>query len=365
MSDLKKERNIGYDAVKTFSIFLVCIYHYPFFNANFTDTNTFDIYLNYFLLGAASAGVPLFFMVNGALLLNKPYEFRPFLHKIVKLISLFVIWDIILLVGFQLLTNHRASLKSFVLDLFYLKMDVTNHLWFLQALLSVYLFYPIIKEVYEAARKEVLYWLCFTIVLFSFGNLFLNSAINVTEFLFHRNYLKEEEVNFFPFINPFGNYYFSLFYFILGGLLSKKRLTYFYKAPSWVLIGIYLLSLFILFLYGIIMTISDQKLYDTVWYGYYSVMTLAMSISVFILFSRLEYRNKIINYCLIIIGSNTLGIYLVHRFIGWFVNQLVTGNNLSGNLAISLLCAAIIVVSSLLIVLAIKKAPILKKLVSI
>lgn len=364
MSAIKKARLVSHDAVKTLAIFLVCIYHYHFFDINIASTKTIDVYMNYLFIGASSMGVPLFFMVNGALLLNKPYTFRHYLRKVFKISLLFIIWNFISLLGFLLLTEQSAPLKTFILDLFYLKMDVSNHLWFLQALLSVYLLYPVLKEVYESTKEGLLYWLICILFFFSFGNLFLNSVINTIEYVIHVNYLKQDELNLFPFINPFGNYYFCLFYFLIGGLLTKERFTYLYKIPAWALTVIFFLSLGLLFTYGVLMTLSDEKLYDTVWYGYYSVMTLCMSVSIYLLFSGLAYKSNALNYWLTTIGSNTLGIYFIHRFFGWLLTRLVINYSIPTNLGISLFFVALLVGSSLVIVLLLKKLPLLKRLVS-
>ncbi len=365
MYNFKKERVLSHDAIKTLSIFLVCIYHYNFLKIDITPDKSFEVYLNYFFIGISSMGVPLFFMVNGSLLLNKPYNFRSYLEKVSTIIILFIIWDFISLTGFIVLNNHSEYLRTFIKDLFYLKADVSNHLWFLQTLISIYLLYPIIKEIYDSTKREIIYWLSFIIFFFSFGNLFLNTLINVIEFFLKVNYFNQEEFLFFPIINPFGNYYYSLFYFIIGGLLSKENFSYLSKIPSWHVIFAFLISLLLLFLYGVIMTVSDRKFYDTVWYGYHSVMTLVMSVSVFSLFYRLKYRNKAVNYCLVTIGSSTLGIYFVHRFFGWLLSPFFKNHFFSNNMIMNLLFGVMIIVSSLLFVLALKKIPIIKKLVSV
>ena len=46
---------------------------------------------------------------------------------------------------------------------------------------------------------------------------------------------------------------------------------------------LYLLSLILLFLYDLIMSFSNREIYDIVWKGYDTIMTLVMCISVFIL----------------------------------------------------------------------------------
>lgn len=70
-----------YDIIKVFAIFLVCYYH---FNTSYIIFNEGFIFIpnfGYLIMTLASMGVPLFFMVNGALLLNKPYKFELHIKK--------------------------------------------------------------------------------------------------------------------------------------------------------------------------------------------------------------------------------------------------------------------------------------------
>lgn len=169
----------------------------------------------------------------------------------------------------------------------------------------------------------------------------------------------------FSAINPFGNYYYTFFYFIAGGLLSERVATKKINISTGMLLTIFFSALFVLFLYGVLMTVSNNIIYDTVWDGYYSIMTLIMSTSIFLFFSKLSYENEIINRCLAIIGSNTLGIYLVHRFVGVMTIPYFDDLILSSSLVLNFLYGCLLILSSLLIVIILKKLPLLSKMVDI
>lgn len=360
-----KNRIFYYDAVKALAIYLVCIYHYNNLDYNILDRQDFGVYVNYYFYGIPSMAVPLFFMVNGALLLNKPYKLEKHLQKIVYLYILIFLWSAISLIVFIPIEGTLYSLKEFLKAWFYLKQGTSNHLWFLQALISVYLFFPFLKVIYDLPQRKLLKLFCLIIFVFSFGNFFLNSLINAVEFIFGFNYIKGDSFNFFPEVNPFGNYYYAFFYFILGGIVSDKVANKENNISNKVLLMIFSIALLVLFLYGVIMTKSNNVLYDTVWRGYYSIMTLVMSTSTFLFFSRLNYKNETINHYLAIIGSSTLGIYLVHRFVGATTISYFHDLILSKTLVVNLLYGCLLILSSLVIILLLKKLPFIRKTVDV
>jgi surface polysaccharide O-acyltransferase-like enzyme len=360
-----KNRIFYYDAIKTFAIYLVCIYHYNNLNYNILINPNFGVYINYCFHGISSIAVPLFFMVNGALLLNKPYKISNHLRKIIYLYILVSIWSFISLIIFIGIDNTSYSLKDFFKAWFFLKQGPNNHLWFLKTLISVYLLFPFIKEFYDIAERKLLKLFCFIVFVFSFGNLFLNSLLNLVKFIFGSNYLNDNAFDFFPMVNPFGNYYYAFFYFIVGGILSERVKNNKINVSIKVLLTSFFTALFVLFLYGVLMTVSSNTVYDTVWNGNYSIMTLIMSISTFVFFSKLTYENETINHNLAIIGPNTLGIYLVHVFVGSLSIPYFRNLFLSKSLVINIFYGFLLVLSSLLIVLLLKKLPLLKKMVKI
>jgi surface polysaccharide O-acyltransferase-like enzyme len=179
------------------------------------------------------------------------------------------------------------------------------------------------------------------------------------------NHIKDDSFNLFPIINPFGNRYYAFFYFVLGGILSEKVANGENKVSVRVSLISFSIALFSLFLYGIVMTKSNNAPYDTVWNGYYSIMTLAMATSAFLFFSKLTYNNELINRLLVIIGSSTLGIYFVHRFVGAMTISYFSGLGLSNNLVLNLLYGCLLILCSLSIVLVLKKLPFLRKVVDV
>ncbi|MDZ8228070.1 acyltransferase [Nostoc sp. ChiVER01] len=360
-----KNRIFYYDAIKVFAIYLVCIYHYNNINYNILNNPNLGVYINYYFYGISSIAVPLFFMVNGGLLLNKPYKLRSHLKKVLYMYILVYMWSFISLIIFIPIERASYSLKYFFNAWFFLKQGTTDHLWFLKTLISVYLLFPFIKEFYDIPERQLLKLFCFIVFVFSFGNLFLNTMLNSVKFFLGFNHFNDNSFDFFLLISPFGNYYYAFFYFIAGGILSEKVKNNKINVSNRVLLTSFFTALFVLFLYGVLMTASSNTVYDTVWNGNYSIMTLIMSVSTFLFFSKLTYENENINHCLAIIGASTLGIYLVHRFVGAVTIPYFRHLILSNSFVLNILYGFFLVLSSLLIVLLLKKLPLLRKTVDI
>uniref|UniRef100_B8HUX3 Acyltransferase, putative n=1 Tax=Cyanothece sp. (strain PCC 7425 / ATCC 29141) TaxID=395961 RepID=B8HUX3_CYAP4 len=179
-------RVVYYDAIKTLAIYLVCIYYYNNLKINILLRPGYETYINYFFSGISSMAVPLFFMVNGALLLNKPYNLSSHLKKTGYLYILVYVWSFISLVLFIPIHGDSYSLKEFFKAWFNeFKVGVNNHLWFLQTLISVYLIFPFMKDIYDRQQHKLTQFFCLIVFLFSFGNLFLNNLVNLTEFIQH------------------------------------------------------------------------------------------------------------------------------------------------------------------------------------
>jgi surface polysaccharide O-acyltransferase-like enzyme len=165
--DTAKSRIFYYDAIKVLAIYLVCIYHYNHLDCNILDSqNNIGAYLNYYFYGIPSMAVPLFFMVNGALLLNKPCKLENHLRKVLYLYILVFVWSAISLVVFIPIEGTSYSLKEFLKAWFYLKQGTSNHLWFLQTLISVYLIFPFLKVIYDLPQRKLLK--LFSIIIFVF-----------------------------------------------------------------------------------------------------------------------------------------------------------------------------------------------------
>ena len=361
---MKKERILYLDFIKALAIYLVCFYHYNNLNVDFLSQSSFSAYLNYLIKGVASTGVPLFLMVNGALMLNKDYKLKNHIIKIINIVLVTFIWGSITLVALAIMSETKYSANEFIISLWNWKG--LNHLWFLRSLVCIYILYPLIKEVFDKDDKSILKYTIFTIFILTFGNVLLNIFVSIFNSCTGVNYIKGYEFNFFNDFNIFEGFYgYTLVYFIIGAVVFNKLNTNRIEFNLKQQIYIFLLGIITLFLYGIMMSYLFKEIYDTVWNGYDTVMTLVMCMSIFILAFIGRNKMKKISGIIQLIGANTLGIYFIHWIIGYWLNIYYIRVPFSSTLFMNLLFATVKLGISLNIVLILKKIPLIKLLFKI
>jgi surface polysaccharide O-acyltransferase-like enzyme len=365
---MKEGRVYSYDLIKSIAIYLVCLYHFGL-PARSSDTDIlkshqYATYFNYFFIGISSIGVPLFFMVNGALLLNKTFDIKKHIYKIMVLFLLYILWGAITLIIEVPIFGDHYSLTEFFKVIYYTKQGRINNLWFLPALIYVYILFPLIKSLLDKNEKPLSYYLWVMIFIFTFGIVFLNDLINVVGYFLNSNILKNKQLSSFPWFNPFNLYFsYALIYFLTGGWLVKFIKRRNFKTIHCLLL--LLLSWCLLSLFGLMMTNITREVYDTVWYGYDTIMTLAMTISVFILCSKISVYNPKFKKVITTIGANTLGIYFIHYPLGYWFKQLFGEQWLHNHFFLTLLYSLLLMLLSLLISLMLRRIPIVGRMVKI
>jgi surface polysaccharide O-acyltransferase-like enzyme len=361
------KREIYYDAIKCLAILMVCMYHFTGLNLDILKDRSFFTYLHYLFISSLSICVPLFFMVNGALLLNQKLDIVKHIKKTASILILVYVWAVLILLILIPICGDTYTVKEFLNAVWKLKLERVNHLWFLQVLVSIYLLFPLMKLAYDQKEKTIFYYFCFIVFFFSFINFAINSIINVTSYIPALSYFNifRDGFNSLSNMNPFAHYFYSLFYFCLGAVLSVEIKNNRIKISNGLLIVIWTGSLLAQFTYGVVMTLASHEVYDNVWNGYYSLMTLAMCCSTFILCSRISYSNDKIRTMLSFISKNTLGIYILHVIFGHAFMPLFQQMCFAQTFFANILFGIAIIFLSLSVTLLIKNIPILSKLLTI
>ena len=123
-------------------------------------------------------GVPLFFAVNGFLILSKNVDPRKHILKTIRLYILTICWSFITVLSLILINGDKYSIIEFIKTVVFLKIGTNNHLWFMFVLVSIYLIVPVIKLAYDHKDRRVIYFLVATVFLFSFGTVCLGWVLN-------------------------------------------------------------------------------------------------------------------------------------------------------------------------------------------
>ena len=149
----KKERIFYYDFLRAFAIIAVIICHVDHFFGPLVGTTQIVAQMTFHDIGRI--GVPIFLMISGALILNRPYpDLTEFLKKrFTRIINPFIFWIILILVQLQYYRYNEA----FLWNTFIGEPSIT---WYFWVLIGIYLFLPVlnsfVKEYGESGLKYFL-----------------------------------------------------------------------------------------------------------------------------------------------------------------------------------------------------------------
>lgn len=259
--------------------------------------------LNKFFSAFCAAGVPLFFMVNGALVIHKNMHWKQLLLKAFHLLFLFVFWKFILQ---YLISNRLLGIQ-----------DNMVHFWFLGTLSIVYLV-SIVLHKYSHLRFFFLIFLLFFPFLYNFfWDIFLFLSPSFDSF-------KITHTGFFTL--------YAIFYYYLGDYLRDHQICIYYS------LGLIFLGLILVNFEVVAMSNYYQAIYDGVNSSFPTLGALAISIGIFSLFNDVSFNGGIIRNIVSFVGQNTMGIYLFHVFVIFLLRQFCSSfiSNLNYFSAISL-----------------------------
>lgn len=239
--------------------------------------------------------VPFFFMISGALLINKSYQLNVFLKKrLIRLVCPLIFWSIVYYIW---LAKEYASIHDFLITFF--KFPIYYHLWFLYSMIGVCFTAIILIPFYNNSSKNektffIALWVLTSLIYPTISGIY-DTNDNILEIY-----------NMYMFFGMSG-------WFFLGAYardyLSDLRTS-----------KIHIISLLIIsFLAMVIFTWWDSKriahndvLFNVseLFRGLHSPITLVYTLCLFILMSH-SRSNSIMK----LIADNTLGIYCIHLII--------------------------------------------------
>lgn len=352
---LGKNRIIYFDYLESLAIYFVTSLHY------YTLQSTEITSVVWFLYRTC---IPLFFMVHGALMLEREQSLSQILHRLVKLLLQLFGWNL-----FYLLLSLAIGLlqpQQITLGLLYRVFLNTEdsggipsfHLWFSYALISVYLALPVIQVCKKHAPKVLRYIL---IVCFLFGvlrmlayaygtflgQLWFGSSITLDEFCRQ--------------LDPFGQYTIHLFYFIWGWYLYRWLQTRTDRRRL-------LFSSIALFLIGELLMLVEQVMAhgkiafaDGLSAEYQRLGIVLMSTALFLFFSQLNLKRCPLNAAARFLSVHTLDIYYLHIIYARLLSTVISAHGWSG-LPFNALRALVILLLALASGLLLRRIPVLRRL---
>lgn len=335
MNKLKTDRILWLDYLRVLACFLVIVVHVPEFSSGILEKST-----TYF----ARIAVPLFFMISGYLTLPFDLDIKNlFKKRISRLIFPFLFWSFI----YAILpySYGELNLQSTLMLIYKIPLVLTApHLWYMYAIIGMYLFAPLISPWLKIATKKQI---SFYLLLWAFTLFFPYLIKKYPE-------IEMNEWNSIYILNYFSGY---LGYFILGFFIKKfpfdfSKLKYNLFFSSLLLLNFIIVILAYYFLNA---TIEVTK--------YLTINVALFAISVFMLVSQIHFKENNFSGLIVSLSINSFGIYLIHEFVLKYI-VIKYFNLINYPLTIERLSISLITfLISFLIILFIKKIPISKFLI--
>lgn len=286
---MEQKRIIGFDIIKCLAIFFVVIYHFACvsfgkFEVGGYFPNPTKIFYELF-----ASSVPLFFMVNGALLQNR----RVASMKIAKyfFLSYFypVIFYLLIFPALNLYPDKMVSIKTVLTS-----MEFKGVYWFLFSLGLVYILDAVAQKFRISKLVFILLMIC----------PFITNLIWVLIIQMNPN----TELPFWGHWGMFTLY--SYVYFSLG-----RNIRYIECIKRWPLLVILLLIGWALLVWEVyVYSNYNRNIYDGVNASFPSLGAMFLSLAIFMLLKDYKICYSLLEKYFLFIGRNTMGVYVFHIF---------------------------------------------------
>ena len=299
---MNRERVIYLDILRILACVSVIVLHVAYYQWNNLSivSNSYGWLVSNSFCAISKFGVPLFFMISGATFLNPEKEISKkqiFTKYILRIVGLIVLWNILYFL-FQYYIIGEQSLG--------ILLTGYSHMWYMYALIGLYVFIPILRQISKEIGIVKYYVVIFAFVMLVNGLLSITSYYEVTEINILNKVFSSFMLN--GFLYPIG-------YSLLGYFLTKIKLNRRLVCILSVLGACAIFAAIILsYQYGIWKQKDSRLLF-------YDVNTLSVflnTIGIFV-FIRYFFDSKAFSVKfkrgVVFLSENTLGIYLLHAMI--------------------------------------------------
>ena len=319
---MHKTRNINLDLIKVLACIGVVLLHTTMIG--FKETGSWNLLTYLYYLGTYS--IPLFFMVNGYLLLGKRnITYSYILQKIKWILITVSSWTFIVWLFKRDFTVN--PIKKIIGSL--LQKGYFSQFWFFGALILIYLCLPILRK-FLNSKRSYLYILSFFVatgLIFELVNIILQMP------------LQSYVIQTFRLWTWF-------FYYILGGLIAQFDKEFIKKGiKRWMKIASVLLMLISpLILFFLAKTIY-HNLFAEYFYDILFVKIVSLGIFLTVLTLSLEENKWIVT-----LSNQTMGVFIVHTYVIKVLEKLLGFSYTGAYLLFPILtlCVSLIVVSLLM-----------------
>lgn len=275
-------RNFHLDQMRVISCIMVIAIHVcNIYNRAFPDLSQIDYSIAAFINSFSRISVPIFFMVSGVLMAGREPNIKKSLDRFLKYFIITIFWCAFYFLWTKLYLNDTYDFHDI------LTTPTSKHLWFLYALLSIYLALPLIQTLIRNLSDKILYYMLILFAVSIFGGYILEFiGVSVK----------------YPIAIISQNQY--LFFFILGYVLHNKK----HKISGW----FFIVGCLAAAICTIIVSYIEGN-HNEVIFQYRNPMLVLASISAFIIMLRLpksipQAWEKFVRH----VSDNSFGIYVFH-----------------------------------------------------
>ena len=355
-----KKRIEYLDIVKVIAIFLVVFCHFVLLSESI-PSNLF--------MSACWSGVPMFFMVNGALLFTRPLNLKKHIYKTLTTYLVLVIWRLIYLLSIGAI-NHvpvsgfgKNELFLYLFAFGNLEGIGTGHLWFIEALLAVYVLFPLFRICFDLPFGGKM------ILFFAIYGLVVTNGMNALQILLDglaaSGRIGTVSLSALGVLNPFGTYANMLGFFLLrawihtGPVIGKSL-----RAQR--LIGAAMAVLGLPGIWAVKWYLSGTPAWDGILLaeGYRHIPVILLAVGIFLLCRDLTIKNRFLSAAVRAVAKRTLGIYYLHWIFGWLLVPHMALLFSRFSVASNILKTLALILPALLVTFFLEKIPAVRKLVT-
>lgn len=295
------------------------------------------------LTSLMSASVPLFFMISGAVLLSSPktlsvaYTLR---NRLPKVLIPFLVWSLVAVAYYAIISwrvDGTPDLASALAKLKNLPAQPTAlHLWFMYALIPLYILSPIIKGLTDSLERQPAIYL---LVIWVFFSSLLPTLAAFTPEAYRPIFVLDSLYNL-AFMAGFAGYFIIGYYLMQLSTPIKTSLVATIIVADTIIIAL-----------GTWWKTGSTGIYSEMFKTYTRMFVLILAIAIFLLFKGLlqerRLRGVIVSAVRFMVPLS-FGIYLIHNFVidmvsrtvPWWPAKSVPAISIAyiGVLAISIFC---------------------------
>ena len=321
---MHKTRNINLDLIKVLACIGVVLLHTTM--VGFKETGSWDLLAYLYYLGTYS--IPLFFMVNGYLLLGKKEITYPYvLQKVKWILTIVSLWTIIVWLFKRDFTVN--PIKKIIGSL--LQKGYFSQFWFFGALILIYLCLPILRK-FLNSKRSYLYILSSLVTIglvFELANMVFQMP------------LQSYVIQTFRLWTWF-------FYYILGGLIAQFDKEFIKNGfKRWMKI----VAVLLLLITPVILFFLAKTIYHNLFAEYFYDILFVKIVSLGVFLTILTLSLKESKYKWIVSLSNqTMGVFIVHTYVMKVLEKLLGFSYTGAYLLFPIftLCISFIVISLLM-----------------